>query len=150
MLTVFRWLPIIDVALSAFWFWSIDVAWSHISPESADREEVDERSLGATVITTQLNGVITGASILIAGVAAFVALKGSLPEFAAYDALWSAVWAVVALGIALYTLGILPARTPTENFVRSREVALFCGMALFFCLASGARFALAVLDILFL
>jgi hypothetical protein len=110
----------------------------------------DEKALGATVILAQLNAVITGASIILAAIGAFVALKeGSIGPPSDSHLLYATIWAVAALFFALWCSGMLPTLTIKVNFVRSPEVAIFCAMGLYFTLASGARFLFAVRAILF-
>lgn len=97
----------------------------------------------------QLNGIVTGTTIIIIGVGAFAALVKDVNGAQAYDAFYAAMWAVIALGIALYTLSTLPTRASSENFVKAKWVAVFSAMSLFFSLAAGVRFLLAVHAILF-
>jgi hypothetical protein len=124
------------------------------SPPSAQiapiKDSPDERSLGATVIMGQLNAVITGVSIVLAGIGAFIALgKTQIVDPANFHLLYATVWAVVALGTALLTHGMLPVRTPDTNFVKDKSVAVLSSASLFFALAAGVRFVLAVRSILF-
>jgi hypothetical protein len=104
--------------------------------------------LGATVILAELNGVIIGASVIMVGVGAFVAINTN--ELSSVDSgrvsfLYAAIAAVIALGVALYTMAILPTRTRRDNLVKSSSVALLTAMALFFVLDAGTRFVIAVL-----
>lgn len=133
--------PIIEVIVGVFWFGSVLSSWSAIP--NADKEDVAERSLGATVILAQLGGIVTGTSIIIAGLGAFVALATDVPGVAGHLRL-AAVFAVLALAVALYTLAALPTRTPSINFVRSKPLALLCAMSLYFVLVAAIRFGLAV------
>jgi hypothetical protein len=97
----------------------------------------------------QLSSVITGSSIILAGIGAFIAIKsGNILYPQNYHLFYTVAWAVLALGISVYTMGVLPTRTPNENFVRSPSVSILCSMALFFCLAAAARFLVAVWAIL--
>ncbi|MEZ2221523.1 hypothetical protein [Rhizobium sp. RCC_161_2] len=109
------------------------------------KDEVDERSLGATVILAHLNGTLTSASIIAAGVGAFVALTpDKLSIFALAHLKLAAIFAVAALGSTVYTMAILPTRAPNTNFVRSKEVALFSTIPLICVTLAGARFVLAI------
>jgi hypothetical protein len=144
--------PVVEVVLGAIWLRSVDRAWAK-SPTAHQPEDIAERTLGATVIMGQVSAVITGSSIILAGIGAFVALKSDQlrsPQsyLLSFHLFCAVAWAVFALGTATYTTGVLPVRTPRQNFVRDRGVALLCSMALFFCLASSVRFLLAVSTIL--
>ncbi|WP_442579599.1 hypothetical protein ACSBOB_29600 [Mesorhizobium sp. ASY16-5R] len=136
-----RW-PIVETAVAFVWLGSVWYAWRGV-PTPTVPDAAEERNLGATVILAQLNGVITGCSIIIAGVGAFIALNTSGLGAAAPHVEWASIWAVLALGAALYALATLPTRTPTINFVRSKEVAILSATALLFALYAGARFMLA-------
>lgn len=139
--------PVIDLALAFAWLISVWLPWRGIQKQPPD--DVAERALGATVILGQLNGIVTGTSIIIVGVGAFAVLVKDVNGAQAYDALYAALWAVIALGIALYTMSTLPTRAGSENFVKAKGVAIFSAMSLFFSLAAGVRFLLAVHAILF-
>ena len=97
----------------------------------------------------QLNGIVTGTTIIIIGVGAFAVLVKDVNGAQAYDAFYAAMWAVIALGIALYTLIPLPTRASSENFVKAKGIAILSAMSLFFSLAAGVRFLFAVQAILF-
>ena len=104
-------------------------------------EPVEERALGASFISSQLSAVITGASVILAALGAFIALKNGTMDFQLrYSLFLSALWAVFALGIALYAFGVLPHHAPKTNIVRVKGVAMLCSAALFFSLAAGFRF----------
>lgn len=57
---------------------------------------------------------------------------------------YAALWAVMALLAALYTMATLPARTPEHSFVKSRSVAVLTSAALVFPFIAGARFTVAI------
>ena len=140
--------PVVEVILGAFWLGSVFSAWAG-APTVQQTDDVAERTLGATVVMGQLSAVITGSSIILAGVGAFAALSSHdshLPQ--PWHLWWAVVWAVLALCNAAYTMATLPTRTLRRNFVRDRGVAICCATALFFCLASGARFLCALSGIL--
>jgi hypothetical protein len=81
------------------------------------------------------------------GVGAFVAIKtGELAVGSGrVSFLYAAIAAVIALGIALCTMAILPTRTRRDNLVKSGSVAVLTAMELFFVLNAGVRFVIAVL-----
>lgn len=134
--------------LAVLWGWGVIRPWSKFEPPNTI-DDVDERTLGAAVIMGQLNAVITGASIIVAGLGAFVALGwDKIGEPENFHLFYSAMWAVVAISISLYTMSTLPSRTLKENFVHSPGVALLCALTLFFSLSAGARFLFAVGTIL--
>lgn len=141
--------PIFDIGLLIIWLLWLN--WHWIDYKNADTQEcTEERALGAAVIMGQLSSIITGSSVILAGIGAFVALaKTPIEESAKYHVLYAAFWAVAALVVAIYSMGILPAHAPKTNFVRLRGIAFLCSMSLFFCLAAGVRFLLAVHGILF-
>jgi hypothetical protein len=140
--------PVVEGVVAAILLLSLRSAWAR-APTVQQHDCVEERSLGATVIMGQLSAIITGSSIILTGIGAFVALKSDVLQLPLSQHLFYAVtWAVVALGIAIYTMGVLPPRTPRRNFVRDRTVAFCCSLALFFCLASAVRFLVAVWGIL--
>ncbi|TIT76585.1 MAG: hypothetical protein E5W57_18470 [Mesorhizobium sp.] len=141
--------PVIDLSIATYFVYSTHAAWRS-APPFENEEKTDERSLGAMVILAQLGAVITGSSIILAGIAAFVALAGAaIGEFEKFYILYAAIWAVFAMAISLFTMSTLPHRTTTQNFVKSHGVAILCSAALYFCLASSARFLFAVGSILF-
>lgn len=136
--------PIVDVALGMLWFRSVWVAWKgYERPKEAD--DVNERTLGATFILAQLNGALTTASIIIAGVGAFVALTPkSFNPYAIASLRLAAVFAVISLGSAVYTMATLPARSPHTNVVRDKAVALLSTIPLIFVTFAGIRFMFAI------
>ncbi|AZN97183.1 hypothetical protein EJ066_07710 [Mesorhizobium sp. M9A.F.Ca.ET.002.03.1.2] len=138
-----------DIGIAAIWLLISLNYWVGYKLENK-LEAPDERALGASVIMGQLSSVITGSSVILAGIGAFVALENRPidgPE--KYHILYAAVWAVVALGLAIFTMGILPPHAPKTNFVRLRSIGILCSISLFFCLAAGVRFLFAVASILF-
>ena len=140
--------PIIDLALAVTWLISVWLPWRGVR-RRAPPDEVAERALGASIILAQLNGIVTGTSIIIVGIGAFAVLVKQANSTQSYHATYAAMWAVTALGIALYTMSTLPTRAPSENLIRAKGIAVFCAMSLFFSLAAGVRFLLAVYGILF-
>jgi hypothetical protein len=142
-------LPIIDLLAAAYWFRTVMKEWKDVDPR-LEEKDVNERSLGATVIMGQLNAVITGSSIIIAGIAAFVALgKTGIVYPQNFHLFYASVWAVFALVLAQYAMGTLPTRTRKQNFVSSSGVALLCAMALFFSLFAGIRLLFGIAWFLF-
>lgn len=138
-----KW-PILDLVLGWFWIRSVWAAWKDYQPPS-EKDTVDERTLGATVILAQLNGAITSASIIVAGVGAFVALTPEkLDTFALVFLRLAAAFAVVALGSAVYAMATLPTRAPSTNFVRSKEIAIFSTVPLICVTFAGIRFVFAI------
>jgi hypothetical protein len=149
MLNALSTFPIIDFLAALLWFWSVNQAWRSKNTEGDVQENVNERALGASVIMGQLGAIITGASIIIVGIGAFVALgidQIGCPEN--LHLLYAATWAVFALCMSQYTMATLPTLAPRVNFVRVQSVALLSAMGLFFGLASGVRFLFAVGSIL--
>ncbi|GEC42169.1 hypothetical protein CN221_37565 [Sinorhizobium meliloti] len=144
-LTLFltRW-PVVDAIVGAFWFRSVWATWRGCQPPGT-RDDVDERNLGASVILAQLNGAITSASIIVAGVGAFVALTPTAldPYTLAFLRL-AAAFSVAALGSAVYALATLPTRAPSVNLVRSKEVAILSTVPLIFVTFAGIRFMCAI------
>ncbi|PBB96447.1 hypothetical protein [Mesorhizobium sp. WSM3862] len=142
-------LPVPDIGFLAIWLLILNWHWIGYRINEA-REETEERALGADVIMGQLSSIITGSCVILAGVGAFVALaKTPIAEAAKYHVFYAACWAVGALALAVYTMGILPAHAPKTNFVRLRGIAVLCSASLFLCLLSGIRFLCAVWGILF-
>ena len=135
--------PIIEAAVGAFWIGSVLWAWSFTVSPPLD-EPIQERGLGATVILGQLNGIVTGTSIIIAGLGAFVALSSGDRATVAPHIKLAFVFSVLALFLALYTMATLPTRTPRINFVRSKEVAVLCATSLYLVLVAAIRFATGV------
>jgi uncharacterized membrane protein len=129
------------------WLISVWLPWR--GRGTVPKDDVAERALGSSIILAQLNGIVTGTSIIIVGIGAFAVLVKQANGVQIYDAFYAALWAVVALGIALYTMSTLPTRALSRNFVRDKWVSIFCAMSLFFSLAAGVRFLLAVKAILF-
>ncbi|WP_119392714.1 hypothetical protein [Taklimakanibacter lacteus] len=141
--------PVGDLIALIAWLFFVVKAWRGWTHDTS-ADSLDERNLGATVILGQLNSVITGSSIIIAGIAAFVAIEEQeigKPE--SYHLVYATAWAVSALAVALYTNGILPSYTPKRNFVQVKGIAVLCSVALFLSLAAGVRFLFAVWSILF-
>jgi hypothetical protein len=143
VLILAKW-PILDLVLGWVWIRSVWKAWKHYQPP-CEKDTVEERNLGATVILAQLNGAITSASIIVAGVGAFVALTPErLDTFALAFLRLAAAFAVVALGSAVYAMAALPTRAPSTNVVRSREIAILSTVPLIFVTFAGIRFVFAI------
>ncbi|HWK68598.1 MAG TPA: hypothetical protein VNS34_27045 [Rhizobiaceae bacterium] len=140
--TIQSW-PLIEAFLLAFWLKSILAAWRNA--DSTKEDDVEERHLGADVILAQLNGVITGSSIIVAGIGAFLAISEGVSPPASWNFRWAACYSILGMALAMYTLGTLPSRAPTQNFVRSKAVAVLCSIALFFALVGGGRFAMGAI-----
>lgn len=140
--------PYWDVGAAVIWLLLVHCHWiSYVSPTGT--ESVEERALGASFISSQLSAVITGSSVILAGLGAFIAIKDqSMDSSLKYSLFLSALWAVIALAIALYAFGVLPHHAPKTNVVRVREVAVLCSAALFFSLAAGFRFVWGVSGLL--
>ena len=142
-------LPVPDIGFLLIWLLILNWHWIGYRISEA-KEDTEERALGAGVIMGQLSSIITGSSVILAGVGAFVALaKVPIADAAKYHVLYAACWAVTALAVAVYTMGILPAHAPHTNFVRLRGIAVLSSASLFLCLESGVRFLFAVGAILF-
>src|SRR5215470_17437878 len=104
--------PVVEVVVVVILLRSLCHSWARV-PTDQQSDNVDERTLGATVIMGQLSAVITGSSIILAGIGAFAALKsGELHFPQSWHLFWAVTWAVLALAVAIYTMGILPARAP--------------------------------------
>lgn len=136
--------PIIDGFAGILWYSFTARAWENI-PANLPRDCVQERQLGASVIHAQLNSIVTGCSIILAGNGAFIALAlNNIKVTAKFHILFAIIEAAISLSLALYAFSILPSRSVAENFVRSKQIALFCSMALFFLLAAAFRFCLGI------
>lgn len=132
--------PFVEIVAALLWAWIIHQQWRGYQPPPGI-ECVAERALGASVIVGQLNGTVSGASIIIAGIGIFVGLgDGDIGPPASHHLAYAALWAVLALAVALYTMGVLPTKVPSQNVVRSSSVAIACALALFFSVAAGVRF----------
>ncbi|MER8793981.1 hypothetical protein NKH75_07200 [Mesorhizobium sp. M0984] len=144
-----NYLPVLDIGVLLIWLLWLNWHWIGYKIDGT-KEDAEERALGAAVIMGQLSSIITGSSVILAGIGAFVALATApIAESAKYHVFYAACWAVAALVVAIYTMGILPAHALKTNFVRLRGIAFLCSMSLFCCLAAGVRFLLAVWGILF-
>lgn len=141
--------PYWDLGAAIVWLLVLNLHWlTYVPPTTI--EPVEERALGAGFISSQLSAVITGSSVILAGLGAFIALKNGEMNFSLrYSLFISALWAVLALGIALYAFGVLPHHSPKTNVVRVKGVAMLCSAALFFSLAAGFRFLWGVSGLLF-
>lgn len=140
--------PYWDVGVGIIWLLVLNLHWlSYVPPTGL--EAVDERALGASFISSQLSAVITGTSVILAGVGAFIALKNGAMSFdLRYSLFLAALWAVLALAISLYAFGVLPHHAPNTNVVRVKGVAVLCSAALYFGLAAGFRFVWGVSGLL--
>lgn len=120
---------IIEGIVGVIWIYSVFWAWRKaVAPDSA--VQLGERELAATVILAQLNGVITAAAIIMAGLGAAVALTSpDVKPDVSLHLYYAAMWSMLTLGIAVYTVSILPTRTISTNFVCSRWVAIGCSTA---------------------
>ena len=121
--------PYWDIGLAVIWLLILNLHWiSYVPPAVA--VSVEERALG--FISSQLSAVITGTSVILAGLGAFIALKSGATSFPLrYSLFLSALWAVLALAISLYAYGVLPHYAPRTNVVRVKGVAMLCSGALF-------------------
>jgi hypothetical protein len=140
--------PYFDLGVGLIWLLISQLTWIGYVPKQ-ESDHTDERALGASVIMGQLSAIITGSSVILAGIGAFVALETEdIVSPQNYHLTYAASWAVVSMGLALFTMGALPTNAPKHNFVRLRGIAILCSMGLFFTLAAGARFLFAVWSIL--
>jgi hypothetical protein len=135
--------PAVEIIGGIFWVGSVLAAWRS-QPRPPTNETVEERELGATVILGQLNGIVTGTSIIIAGLGAFVALSSGDRALVTPHVRYAAIYSALALFVALYTMSTLPTRAPRINFVRDRAVAVLCASALYLVLVAAARFAVGM------
>lgn len=140
--------PLIDICAAVIWLLISLRTWIGYVAKT-EPECTGERALGASVILGQLSAVITGSSVILAGIGAFVALETEeITSPQNYHLAFAATWAVLSMGLALFTMSALPTNTPKTNFVRLRGIAILCSVALYFTLAAGARFLWAVWSIL--
>ncbi|WP_163266469.1 hypothetical protein [Chelativorans alearense] len=137
--------PVVELLLLAIWI-AISIGfWRGRPSEGGNEPDANERQLGATVIISQMTGILTASSIIIAGTAAFAAILGTQPPAnTAAHLRWAAAHAVAALVVAIWVMSALPTRVPTKNVLRSKWVAIFCAVSLFFALVAGVRFVLGI------
>lgn len=145
--------PIVELVLLLGWGLAIRSPWKQWVGDASELK-VEERALSATVILSELNAIITASSVLIAGIATFVALIANSNAFSVVSEVkisifYAAVWALFGLLMPLYTMATLPTRTPKENFVKSYPVALLAGGALVFPFLAGGRFVATLVILLY-
>jgi hypothetical protein len=66
--------PVFDIGIGVIWLLISQSTWIGYAPKPTP-DETDERALGASVIMGQLSAIITGSSVILAGIGAFVALE---------------------------------------------------------------------------
>ncbi|WP_048646594.1 hypothetical protein [Nitratireductor soli] len=138
-------IPIIEFVLFIAWWFVTAAQWRGLPVEGPDELSLDERQLGATVIISEMTGILTACSIIITGIAAFAAILGSQPPAETAPHLgWAALYAVVALFLALWVMSALPARVTRKNVLRSKSVATICAIALYLSLIAGVRFVFGI------
>ena len=142
--------PLLEAVASIIWFQAMGSAWRQQPAEGPPVTDSAERELGATVILSELNGILTGCSIIIAGIGAFVAIMqpSSINPITASHLGWASIYAGLALGLSLYTMATLPTRVTSRNVLRSKGVALMCATALFFALLAAIRFMFGTVALL--
>lgn len=140
--------PIIEVGVIIFLTVALRDAWKGIRAE--DYNDTDEqKSLGLSVTTASLGGIITGSSVIMTGIAAFLSMSNPLGVGVKIHTKFAFIYAFLALAIVVYTYGVLPARVLGINLIRSKEIAFICAYALFFVLMAAFRFMFAVLTHLY-
>lgn len=149
---IMRWLvfvPLVDIAIGVLWYRKSDRAWRRWTGLPVEREEgsrqVQERQLAASVILAQIQALIVGASVILAGVGAFSALVEKETSLVQFSVVWSILWGLFALVGAIWSIGLLPHHTLRTNFLVLHNVAIMLQMSLFCVCAAAARFMVGVI-----
>ncbi|PLT97191.1 hypothetical protein BMJ29_04460 [Sinorhizobium medicae] len=143
--------PLVEFAIAIIWFCSLGGAWKGQPKEGGAVSDPGERELGATVILSELNGILTGCSIIIAGIGAFVAIvqqPNCIDPITASHLGWAAIYAGLALVSSLYTMATLPTRVASRNVLHSKGVAFMCAAALLSALLAAGRFMVGTASLL--
>lgn len=142
--------PIVDVGLAIVWAWATAKAWrgwTGLSEKETEiAQQVEERRLGVMVILGEIQYLVVGASVILAGVGAFAALaiNQDASILVKYSIGYAAAWAVLALLGAVYATSLLPHHTLRRNFVLVPGLAQWIVIALFMLIAAAARLLLGV------
>lgn len=151
--TLGNWLvlyPVVDVGLAILWTGETVRAWREWTGVPEQHREtaqgIEERRLGATVILGEIQYLVVGASVILAGVGAFAALaiNQHANNLVKHSIVYAAAWAVCALLGGVYATSLLPHHTLKHNFVLIKELAIWIALALFMLVAAAARLLLAV------
>ena len=142
--------PLVDIVLAILWWWAVSAAWRLWTGLPGDRpataQNVEERRLGVMVILGEIQYLIVGASVILAGVGAFAALAVNqhASDLVKYSIGWAAAWDVLALLGGVYAASLLPHYTLSQNFVLVPSLNKWMAIAVFALVAAAARLLVAV------
>lgn len=107
---------------------------------------VEERRLGVMVVLGEIQFLIVGASVILAGVGAFAALAVGqhANNLVKHSIGYAAAWAVFTMLGCAYAATLLPHHTLTNNFVLVPALARVIVVALFLLFAAASRLLLGV------
>ena len=135
--------PIIELFVLSIVIFLYSRAWHGANSKE---ESVEERSLGATAVLTQLGAIITSSAIILGLLGAIVA---SLPEklkgdaFARHNIIFAGIFAVSAVILALWGLGVTVGKVSTDNVTKRSSIAFTCIISMLFVGFSMIRFFVA-------
>jgi uncharacterized membrane protein len=145
-LSFFRQVPILDVLFVGGLWVVMFCWWRHPRTASAEEGQTDIRQAAAAAITNQITGLLTAASIVLAGSGAVLAIGfgKAFPSPALDHLFWSAFEALFSIVIGLYTLGYIPSVIHRFDITRKPAVMIACFVQFILVVVSVARFFLAL------
>jgi hypothetical protein len=139
--------PFVDIGMLAMAWWLMRSQWKSAA-YSAEESDPHVREVAAAAVTSQINGMLTSASIVLTGIGAVLAIGlGKSFPMAAFDHLIvGAAWALGSIALGVYTLGYLPSPTVlnTLNVSRKASVQLAWFTEINLIVLAALRFLLAL------
>jgi hypothetical protein len=146
ILLFFRKFPALD-ALFLFIMWFL-MSWMwHRAAHDPKEKDTEKRQAGAAAITNQINGTLTAASIVLAGVGAVLAVgyTKNFPGAALNHLTYAAIEALISIVIGVYTLGYIPSVLHIMDVTKKPAVQLACFLQLMMIIVSIIRLLFALL-----
>jgi hypothetical protein len=147
VLSFLRKYPALDLILLGTAWVLMRSAWK---AAAYNPEELDSRmrEIAAAAITSQINGMLTSASIVLTGIGAVLAigLGKSFPMPAFEHLIVGAAAALGSIALGVYTLGYLPSPTVlrTLDVSKKASVQLACFTEINLIVLAAVRFLLAL------
>jgi len=145
-----RTVPIIDIISLLLVFIFMYIAWSNAKHDPNEKDD-DKRKAGVSVITSQINGAIIAANIILASVGAVLALglDKSFPKEAASHLINTAAFGCLSVILGIWILGSLssPSVFHRIDATKKMSIQLACFVQLALVVLATIRFFLALLCI---
>jgi hypothetical protein len=129
-ITFIRNYPIIETVIVLGAGFLYNKAWSHIDSRE---ENVAKRSLGVTVVTGQLNGIITSGSLTLALIGAIsAALLGSANANLTVKAhaFWAMIFVFISILFSLLSYGVMTTYFKDHNVALHRQIVILTAISM--------------------